>query len=105
MEEFLKKYSKVPNGFISDFFNLNKESYIDNEFMIDFDKIVKWLTIRKDNLKRLLIANFEQNYDYIIEKEKRRHKNYKGGNLVEIITLTPDCFKELCMLSQTAKAK
>ncbi len=40
MEDFLKKYSTVPNGFIEDFFAIsNTES--NKTFSIDFDVVVK----------------------------------------------------------------
>ena len=31
--------------------------------------------------------------------------NGKGANYVAKIMVTPDCFKDICMLSQTEKAK
>ena len=65
---FLKKYLTVPNGFITDFFNTPKETYDETYFSINFDIVVKWLDIRKDNLKRVLDNNFELNYDYKIKK-------------------------------------
>lgn len=105
MEKFLKKYSTVPNGFITDFFNIVNESYNDNDLIIDFDIVVKWLHVRKDNLKHLMVKNFTENFDYIITKVKQKHENSNGANYYEDIKITPDCFKELCMLSQTAKAK
>ena len=104
MEKFLKKYSDVPNGFLNDFFKISKESYTDNEFVIDFEIVVKWLKVRKDNLKSLLVKHFEEKYDYTINKVKKKNKN-RGSNYVDIIYLTPDTFKHICMLSQTAKAK
>ena len=45
MNNFLKKYSSVPNGFIDDFFNITNDTYKDNELIIDFDKVVKWLNV------------------------------------------------------------
>ena len=104
MEKFLKKFSSVPNGFIEDFFNISKESYGDNELSINFDKVVAWLNVIKYNLKRLLIKNFVEDFDYVIHKAKK-YNNNRGSNYVDNILITPDCFKELCMLSQTSKAK
>jgi len=57
MENFLKKYSNVPTEIMTDFFNISNENYRDNEVIIDFSKIVKWLEVRKDHLKRLLLTN------------------------------------------------
>ncbi len=103
MEEFLKKFSDIPNKFIEDFYSIAREEYRENDFAIDFDQIVNWLRVRKDHLKRLLIDNFEEEYDYIIEKEKIKHKT--GASIRENIFLTSNCFKELCMLSRTEKAR
>jgi phage anti-repressor protein len=33
------------------------------------------------------------------------NKGNRGSNYVSKILVTPDCFKDICMLSQTAKAK
>lgn len=103
MEEFLKKYSDIPNEFITDFYSIAKEEYNQMMPIIDFDTVVKWLGVQKGHLKRLLEAKFEKKGDYeIIEK---RYKVSSGKTIEKKIYLTPDCFKELCMLSQTAKAK
>jgi phage anti-repressor protein len=105
MEDFLKKFSSVPSGFIKDFFNIAKEEYNDNEHKINLNTVVKWLSVIKVNLKRLLVSKFENKYDYLITKEKVMNKNNQGANYIENIMITPNCFKELCMISQTPKAK
>lgn len=103
MEEFLKKYSDVPNEFLRDFFSIAREEYNQLMPIIDFDIVVKWLDVQKAHLKRLLINKFDKKTDYeIIEK---KYKVSSGKTHEEKIYLSPDCFKELCMLSQTAKAK
>lgn len=91
MEEFLKKFSNVPTQFITEFFEISKETYDNGVLVIDFDKVVKWLGTQKSNLKRLLINNFKEEYHYTIDNNN--------------IMITPDCFKEICMISQTEKAK
>jgi len=105
MESFIKQFSKVPDNFISDFFIIAKEQYSDNEIIIDFEIVVKWLNVRKDSLKKILVDNFEENFDYIIEKKKKKQTNSRGATIYELILITPNCFKELCMISQTSKAK
>lgn len=105
MEDFLKKYSDVPNGFIEDFFNISKEEYMDTELSINFDIVCKWLNVRKDNLKRSLIKFFSENYDYTITNINKKREHKFGPSHIEIIMITPDCFKELCMISQVDKAK
>ena len=104
MEKFLLKYSSVPKKFIDDFFNIAKEEYVDNIPSINLNKVSEWLHIRKDNLKKILIAKFEENFDYVISKVKNTNRP-TGAAIRDLIMITPDCFKELCMISQTPKAK
>ncbi|AYV77280.1 MAG: hypothetical protein Barrevirus27_7 [Barrevirus sp.] len=105
MKAFIIKYSAVPTDFVEDFFDIAKEEYSDNEFEIDFNIVVDWLDVRKDNLKTILVKNFSNKTDYIIESIIAENMNGIGSHHEEIITLTPDCFKGLCMLSHTGKAK
>jgi phage anti-repressor protein len=105
MEKFLKQFSTIPHDFITDFFIIAKEEYMDNEIIIDFDVVSKWLNMTKGNLKRLLIDKFEKNFDYVIKKIKKKQINSNGSTIYEEILITPNCMKELCMVSQTAKAK
>ena len=105
MEDFLNQFATIPKEFIKDFFIIAKENYLDDEIIISFDLVLKWFDIRKDNLKRLLVNNFEKNYDYTIKQIKKNHLNKAGATRFEEILITPDCFKELCMISQAEKAK
>lgn len=105
MEEFLKHFSTIPGEFINDFFIIAKEEYLDNEIIIDFDIICKWLKVLKENLKKVLVKNFEKDFDYKINTIKKKHKNTKRTSIFDVITITPNCLKELCMISQTNKAK
>jgi phage anti-repressor protein len=103
LEDFIAKRSDIPKDFLKDFFNLGGNTYGDTYKNINFDDIVKWLGMRKHNLKRLLVAHFNIMDDYTEKKTLVTTK--KGGNYVSKIMLTPDCFKELCMLSKSEKAK
>ena len=105
MESFIKQFSNIPDNFINDFFIIVKEEYFDNEIIIDFEIVIKWLKVRKDSLKKILVDNFEENYDYTIEKKKKKQINSRGATIYEYILITPNCFKELCIISQTSKAK
>lgn len=104
LEDFIVKRSNIPKDFLTDFFNLGGDTYGDTYKNIKFDDVVKWLNINKNNLKRLLVSNFKIMDDYTEEKILVKNKN-RGANYVSKIMLTPDCFKELCMISQTEKAK
>ena len=101
MDAFIKKTSDVPSDFVDDFFNIKGNTCTTK---IDLDIAVKWLDARKDSLKRTLLENFENKYDYDIEKVITKNAN-GSGNHYEKITLTPDCFKEICMMSRTEKAR
>ena len=57
--------------------------------------------MRKDNLKKTLIASYIKNIDYKIKKIK---SNIPGKPKEEIL-ITSDCCKRLCMLSKTQKAE
>jgi phage anti-repressor protein len=104
MEDFLKKYSDLPKEFIKDFYSIVKEDVEDTLFCIDFDTVVKWLNSRKDNVKKVLKKHFSLNYDYTSEV-KKIIKFDGGATRKEIIKITPECFKSLCMLSHTERGK
>lgn len=104
MEEFLKKYSNLPKGFIKDFYEIAKEKYNNNSIIINFDVVVKWLETRKDNLKKLLVENFNLDFDFSSNMKKIIKSDGKATRK-ENIFITPDCFKALCMMSQTKNAK
>jgi phage anti-repressor protein len=105
MEHFLKQFSTIPHDFITDFFIIAKEEYTDNEIIINFEIVCKWLNILKENLKKLLIKHFEENFDYTIEKKKKKQINSRGSTIYDEILITPNCFKEICMISQSQNAK
>lgn len=104
LEDFIITRSNIPKNFLEDFFNLGGDTYGDTYKNINFDDIVKWFDVQKNHLKRLLKKNFKIMDDYTEEKILVKNKN-RGANFVSKIMLTPDCFKELCMLSHTEKAK
>lgn len=104
MEEFILQRSTISKKFLRDFFNITGEKYNDNVISIKFDTIVKWLEVEKKNLKRLLVKNFKKDIDYTEEKVKVMNNN-RGSNYVSKILVTPDCFKDICMISMTEKAK
>jgi len=105
MNEFLKQFSTLPKKFIDDFFMIAKENYDDNELIINFEIICEWLNTRKEHLKRLLIKNFEKNFDYTETKKKKKQVNSTGLTTYHEIFITPNCFKEICMISLTVRAK
>lgn len=75
------------------------------EFLIEFDMAVEFLGFsRKDHAKTVLTKNFQVGIDYQIISPQARN-NLKGGRPTQTIMLTIPCFKRLCILSNTTKAK
>lgn len=102
LQEYLKKYSTINNTFIDDFFSLYNVETNENDFVIDLDKITKWLKTRRETIKATLVNSYVANIDYKIVKKI----NTGGkGRPKELILLTPNCFKRLCMSSKTKKAE
>ena len=103
IREFLKKFSTLNNNFIDDFYNIyDPDKNILNDFSINIDTIAKWINSKKGKLKETLVNTYTKNIDYKITKEKEG-KISKSNK--EIIMLTADCFKRLCLLSKTDKAE
>ena len=103
LKEFLKKYSTLSNDFIDDFYFIYDFNELNNnDFIINLEIISKWLGSEKGKLKKTLLKSYNKNMDWIIKKEKEG-KISKSNK--EIILLTPDCFKRLCLLSKTKKNK
>jgi len=98
--DFLKKYSKVPNQFIDDFFNLMDYKNIEStEKIVDLDKVIKWLAITKGMAKKTLVKSYRKNIDYVIKKVLP--KKGSGGHNAEKILLTIRCFKKFCQLTRS----
>jgi hypothetical protein len=72
-------------------------------FPVKFDDVVKWLDVRKDNLKRVLNALLRLNIDYVMlllsTEEQRR-----GGHNKDSIMLTVRGAMKLCLLSKSKGA-
>jgi hypothetical protein len=111
LENFLINESKIDKKFIVDFFGFQKKNlYKDYKpFVIDLDDVSFWLDTVKGNLKNTLIESYNKLIDYKIISYNSLLPNQKqknqGGQNKEIILLTPDCFKMLCLRSKTKKAE
>jgi len=58
----------------------------------------------KHNLKILVEKYFIKNVDYTITEIKKSHPRSPGSTIKELILLTPNCFKHICMLSHSKTA-
>jgi len=103
--EFLKKYSDVDVHFIEDFIRIQEGDHTHDPFRIDLEVVTKWLNCRKNDIKKTVVESYEQNIDYILLRptSQQKHKG-SGGHNKEIVLLTVDAFKMLCMRSKTKKA-
>ena len=97
-ETFVNKYSFVNSTFVKDFYSIIKEDYIEryNEFLIDSEILRKWLQINNrqkfnDTIKR----SYKKNIDYDLKKVKKSEG--RGGQNFEVITLTPEASKKICL--------
>jgi phage anti-repressor protein len=82
----------------------------DTAFVIDFDDVWEWLGFtRKDNAKRIMTKNFEEDVHYKIAllnlEEQKSHEENRGGHNKETIMMTVNTFKDFCMLANTEKSK
>jgi phage anti-repressor protein len=102
LQTYLKQYSSINNKFIDDFFGLYDMNTNDTDFVINIDVIANWLKSQKYTLNETLRKSYRKDIDYKITKQV---KNGERGRPSEIIMLTPECFKRLCMLSRTEKAE
>ena len=101
LSEYLKKYSTISSSFIDDFYALYNYNTNENDFVINLEILAKWLKAEKKHLKETLTNSYIKNIDYTVSK-----KNINtGGRKSELILLTPDCMKRLCMSSRTKKAE
>lgn len=100
---FLKIHSDVDIPFIEDFVAIQKGDQTHAPFKIDLEIMAKWLSTSKGHLKETLVHSYKEHIDYIIlTPNRKRFKN--GGQNREIILLTEDCFKMMCMLSKAKDA-
>jgi hypothetical protein len=71
--DFLKRHSLISSDFIDDFYKFYDEGQNEYDYVIDLEKLSNWLEVKKENLKRLLDDNFEEEKDYIIEEKIKGH--------------------------------
>lgn len=99
---FLLKYTTINSKFIEDFYTIIKEDYIENynSFLIDSELLRKWLKINiKQEFTNTIKRSYKLNVDYTIKKVKLSEGS--GGHNREIITLTPEATKKICLMTKS----
>ena len=103
MIEFLKMYSTIPNKFMDDMLSFYDENTSQTDFVVDLDRVAKWLDVERSSLMITLPAQYQIDVDYQVIPMPRRQTH--GGQLKKLVLLTPDCFKRICMRSRTSKGE
>ena len=84
--------------------NCKKSESINNDKTINLEDVSKWLNIRKDHLKKVLIDKFKYDKDYIQYNEIYDGKHVFTNNKKKVL-LTGECVKLLCIISRGKKNK
>jgi hypothetical protein len=101
-KSFLVKYTTINSKFIEDFHNIVKEDYFEKyyDFLIDSEILRKWLKISiKQDFVNTIKNSYKINVDYKLGKIKKLEGS--GGHNKEIITLTPEATKKICLLTKS----
>lgn len=82
-------------------------NHSDDEFVIDFDNVWEWIGFAsKQKAKDVLMRHFATDVDYKISLNRTVERSVpKGGENKETILITLATFKDMCMQSNTKKAK
>jgi hypothetical protein len=105
-QTFITKYSFVNSNFVKDFYNIIREDYIEkyNEFLIDSEILRKWLQIKtKEKLINTIKRTYKKNIDYKIIKKETKTEG-RGGHNLQIILLTPESAKKICLSTHSIMA-
>lgn len=103
-QTFITKYSFVNARFVKDFYNIIKEDYIErySEFLIDSEILRKWLAINiRRSFNDTIKKTYKKNIDYTIKKVKKSEGS--GGQNFEVITLTPEAAKKICLSTNSKR--
>lgn len=103
LKDFLKKYSTLNNDFLEQFLSFYDENTFPDDFVIDLDLVINWLEVDRRELKRTLLHSYRKKYDYIVNKTISNNKH--GGHNKQIIMITPDCFKRICLMTKSKKGE
>ena len=104
--DFLLSHSKIERNFILDFFDIKDNYHIrgHSPFVIDLEIVSIWLDVNNYELKKTLIKSYKKNVDYKLVRGQPLASSKHGGNNKINAYITVDCFKMLCMRSNSKKA-
>jgi len=105
-KEFILKYSSINSKFLNDFYKIIREDYIEKyyEFLIDSEILRKWLQINgRQMFNNTIKRTYKKNIDYKSELIKKTAGS--GGHNFEVITLTPEAAKKICLSTNSKMGK
>lgn len=106
LQEFLKKFSSVPNTFIDEMFALYDPDTSQTDFVVNLEAVATWLKTTKRGMVKTLRESYKEGIDYEVSSAPAPHVSGKyGRNAYKLVMLTPDCFKRLCMRSRGETAE
>ncbi len=100
-KEYVKRFTTVPEAFVDELFEMMSESTRQSEIVIDLDRVAKWLNMLKSNLLKTLRRSYVLDVDYTVKREPKANKGRYGGNNRSAVRVSPSCFKELAMRSNS----
>jgi phage anti-repressor protein len=101
--DFLLKYTTINTRFIQDYSHIFNENYNPNNIIINSEILRKWLKLsQKQKYETFIKNNYRLNIDYNINKNNTYEH---GGHNKNIITITPNTAKHICMVSRSPVAK
>jgi predicted GIY-YIG superfamily endonuclease/phage anti-repressor protein len=104
-KEFIKQTTAVPEKFVDELFEFYDEKTLQTDFVVDLDKVAKWLNATKKSLTETLRASYKLNIDYTKKNIPNPNKKHPRNNRYVQYMLTPDCFKMLCLMSRGKNAQ
>lgn len=100
-KEYVKRFTTVPETFVDELFEMMSESTRQSDVVIDLDRVAKWLNMRKSNLIRTLRRSYVEDVDFMVAREPNPTKRRYGSNNWITVRVSPSCFKELAMRSNS----
>jgi hypothetical protein len=100
-KEYVKRFTTVPEAFVDELFEMMSESTRQSDIVIDIDKVARWLNMLKSNIVRTLRRSYIEDVDYTVSKEPHPIKRRYGSNRWSAVRISPACFKELAMRSNS----
>lgn len=105
LKKFLKQHTFIPNDFIDSFLSMYNPDTLQTDLSINIDEASQWLEVSKKYLFQTLRRSYKENVDYSVTQTTNRKYGKYGGNRYNLVMISPDCFKRLCMRSSSKRAE